>query len=103
MTAPLTSYLRRMTCDNGWCGQLIRDHQGRADVIVAVRVGPTFTDAVAIESEQRCVALRYRTTEDSGLILPIDPSPTSGAVWHRDGPCLDVLAELFELQAERPL
>lgn len=69
VTYSATPYLRRLTAANGWRGQLIRDHHGRADVIVAVRVGPTFTDAVAIESEQRCVAMRYRTNEDA-LIVP---------------------------------
>jgi hypothetical protein len=105
MTAPpypATPYLRRMTRENGWHAQLVRDQQGRADRIVAVRVGPTFTDAVAIEAESCCVALRLRTYDDSPLILPGEDSAT-GAVWFRDGACAEVLAELFELQAERPL
>lgn len=98
-----TPYLRRMTAANGWHGQLVRDRQGRADAIVAVRVGPTWTDAVAIESEQRCVAMRY-PTDDDRLIVPTDValSGTVGAVWFRDGHCVDVLAELFELERERP-
>lgn len=100
-TYTATCFLRQMTAANGWHGQLVRDHQGRADVIVAVRVGPTWTDAVAIESEDRCVALRYPTDEDH-LILPTELSGTSGRVWHRDGRCVEVLAELFELEADRP-
>lgn len=92
---PATPYLRRMTRENGWHGQLVRDRQGRADVIVAVRIGPTWTDAVAIESEARCVAMRHRT--DDELIVPTELPGTSGAVWFRDGRCVDVLTELFEL------
>jgi hypothetical protein len=94
-------YLQRMTPANGWHAQLIRDQHGRPDRIVAVRVGPTWTDAVAIEAEHRCVALRFRTHEDA-LILPTELPGTSGAVWQRDGACVDVLAELFELQRKRP-
>lgn len=99
MTVPIyaaTPYLRQMTAAHGWYAQLVRDRQGRADVIVAVRIGPTWTDAVAIESEARCVAMRHRT-DDDGLILPSELPGTSGAVWFRDGACVDVLAELFEL------
>ncbi len=98
---PALPYLQRMTPDNGWHGQLIRDQRGRADRIVTVRVGPTWTDAVAIEAEHRCVAMRFRTHEDA-LVLPGGLPGTSGAVWFRDGPCVDVLAELFELQQDRP-
>lgn len=98
---PATPYLQRMTAANGWHAQLIRDRAGRVDVIVAVRIGPTWTDAVAIESEQRCVAMRYRTDGDTALIMPTD-APGAGAVWFRDGSCVEVLAELFELQQERP-
>lgn len=100
-TYPATRFLRQMTAANGWHGQLVRDRQGRADVIVAVRVGPTWTDAVAIESEGRCVAIRHHTHDD-GLVLTTELPGTSGAVWFRDGRCIDVLAELFELQTERP-
>jgi hypothetical protein len=98
---PATPYLRRMTRANGWHGQLMRDHQGRADVIVAVRIGPTWTDAVAIESEDRCVAMRHRTHDD-GLTLPTELLGSQRAVWFRDGRCVDVLAALFELQRESP-
>lgn len=96
VTYPATRYLRHLTAANGWHGQLIRDQQGRADVIVAVRVGPVWTDAVAIEAENRCIAMRHRTNENE-LILPTELPGTSGAVWFRDGRCEDVLAELLEL------
>ncbi|MPZ66753.1 MAG: hypothetical protein GEU83_15010 [Pseudonocardiaceae bacterium] len=67
-----------------------------------MRIGPTWTDAVAIEGEDRCVAMRHRTHDDGGLILPTDLPGCSGAVWQRDGRAEDVLAELFELQRARP-
>lgn len=95
MSYSATPYLRRMTPANGWSGQLVRDHQGRADVILAVRVGPTWTDAVAIEAEERCVAVRVRTRDDTTLVVPGESDRV--AVWRRDGRCVDVLAELFEL------
>jgi hypothetical protein len=96
-TYQATTYVRRLTPDNGWRGQLIRDRHGQPVAVVAVRVGPTWTDSVAIEGEDRCVALRHRTNHDDGLILPGELSGASGAVWHRDGRCVDVLAELLEL------
>lgn len=96
---PATPYLRRLTADNGWHGQLVRDRHGQPHAIVTVRVGPDWTDAIAIESEDRCVAMRYRTDEDR-LIVPTDP-PESGVTWFRDGRTFDVLAELFELQEQR--
>lgn len=95
-TYPATPYLRRLTAANGWRGQLVRDRHGRADLIVAVRVGLTWTDSVAIEAEDRCVALRFRTNEGR-LILPTEWPSGSRAVWQRNGRCEDVLAELFEL------
>ncbi|MPZ67794.1 MAG: hypothetical protein GEU83_20690 [Pseudonocardiaceae bacterium] len=91
-----TPYLRRLTAANGWRGELIRDQHGRADVIVAVRIGPPWTDSVAIEGEDRCIAMRHRTHDD-GLIIPTELPGTSGAVWQRHGRCEDVLAELLEL------
>lgn len=94
-TYPATPYLRRMTAANGWRGELVRDRQGEPVAIVAVRVGTTWTDAVAIEGEDRCVALRHRT--DDGRPNPLKLPNSSGAVWFRDGRCADVLAELFEL------
>lgn len=102
LTYAATPYLRRMTAEHGWRGELIRDRHGEPVAIVTVRIGPTWTDAVAIEGEDRCIAMRHRTNDD-GLILPTDlPGTTSGAVWQRDGRAEDVLAELFELQQERP-
>jgi len=100
-TYPATPYLRHLTAANGWRGQLIRDHCGEPVAIVAVRVGPTWTDAVAIGGEDRTVAMRTRTNEDQ-LILPSELPGSSETVWFRDGRCEDVLAELFELQEERP-
>lgn len=65
-------------------------------MIVTVRIGPVWTDAVAIEGEDRCVAMRTRTNEGDGLILPTELSDGSGAVWRRDGRCVDVLGELLD-------
>jgi hypothetical protein len=99
-TYPATPYLRQLTAENGWRGRLVRDRHGRADLIVAVRVGLTWTDSVAIEAEDRCVALRHRTHEGR-LVLPIELPSESRAVWQRAGRCEDVLAELLELTAQR--
>ncbi len=55
-TYPATPYLRRLTADNGWRAELIRDRHGEPAAIVAVRVGPSWPDSVAIEGEDRCVA-----------------------------------------------
>ena len=76
----------------------------------AVRVGPTWNDAVVVEGEDHCMAMRYRTRGDSGLVvrselgwrregpgLVAELPGEAGAVWRRDGWCDDVLAELFEL------
>jgi len=100
-TYPATPYLRRMTVANGWRAELIRDRDGEPVAVVAVRAGPTWTDAVAIEGEDRTVAIRNRTNEDR-LIVPSELPGDSGAVWFRDGRCEDVLAELFEPQEGRP-
>jgi hypothetical protein len=98
-TYSATPYLRRMTRANGWHAELVRDRHGRVDVIVAVRIGPVWTDAVAIESEDRTVAMRYRT--DSARLIVASSLPSeSRVVWQRDGRCEDVLAQLFELQQE---
>ncbi len=100
-TYPATPYLRRITAANGWRGELIRDHHGEPVAVVAVRAGPTWTDAVVIEAEDRTVAIRTRTNED-GLIVPSALPGESGVVWFRDGRCEDVLAELFELLEGHP-
>jgi hypothetical protein len=55
---------------------------------------------VAIEGEDRTVAIRTRSNEDR-LIVPSELPGESGAVWYRNGRCEDVLVELFELQEER--
>ncbi len=96
MTYPATPYLRRLTPANGWCGELVRDAHGRVDVIVAVRVGPVWSDSVAIAGEDRVIAMRHRTNQDR-LIVPAALPSESRAGWHREGRCEDVLAELFEL------
>lgn len=80
----------------GWAGQLIRDADGRADVIVAVRVGPTWTDTVAMAGETQTLAMRHRTDDDR-LTLPTGLPSERRAVWRRHGRCADVLAELLEL------
>ncbi len=51
---------------------------------------------MAIEGEDRCVAFRHRTNSDR-LIVASELPGSSGAVWFRDGRCVDVLAELLEL------
>ncbi len=99
MTYPATRYLRRLTAGHGWQGRLITDDHGDPLVIVTVRVGPTWTDSVAIEGEHRAVAMRHRTNA-SDLIVPPEPPSGSGAVWRRDGRCDEVLAELLGLPAE---
>jgi hypothetical protein len=95
---PATPYVRQLTVANGWHGQLIRDRNGEPVAIVVVRIGPTWTDSVATEGEDRTVAMRHRTRHD-WLILPSELSTEAGAVWRRDGRCADVLAELLELPA----
>jgi len=87
---------------HGWRADLIRDRHGEPAAIDAVHIGSTWTDAVAIEGEDRTVAIRTRTKDDGRLILPNELPGISGAVWFRDGRCEDVLAELFELPEERP-
>jgi len=87
-----------MTAANGWQHELIRDEHGHPLVIV----GATWTDSVAIEGEDRAVAMRHRT-RDERLIVPAElPGDSSRAVWRRDGRCDDVLAEWFELSQGRP-
>jgi len=100
-TYPATPYLRRLTAANGWWLELIGDEHGNPAVLVAVRVGGTWTDSVAIEGEDRAVAMRHRTDSDR-LIVPAELPGGSGAVWRRDGHCDDVLAELFELPGLGP-
>ncbi len=63
-TYPATPYLRRLTAANGWQGELVRDRHGRPVAIVTVRVGPVWTDAVAIDGEDSCIAMRHHTHGD---------------------------------------
>ena len=94
---PSTKYVRRLTAANGRRHELISDRHGNPVVLVAVRVGDTWTDSVAIEGEDRTVAMRHRTRGDSALIVPSELGSEASTVWHRDGRCADVLAELLEL------
>lgn len=99
-TYPATPYIRRLTAAKGWRRELIPDRHGEPVAIVAVRAGSRWTDSVAIEGEDRCVALRHRTRGDSALIDLSELPGESGAVWRRDGRCEDVLAELLDLPNE---
>ncbi len=94
---PSTKYVCRLTAANGWRHELILDRHGNPAVLVAVRVGDTWTDSVAIEGEDRTVAMRHRTRGDSALIVPSELGSERSAVWRRDGHCEDILAELLEL------
>lgn len=91
-----TPYLRRLTAANGWRGDLLRDAHGEPVAVVTVRIGPRWTDSVAIAGETDTVAMRHRSRE-SELIVPAHLPSESGAVWQRHGRCADVLAELLEL------
>jgi hypothetical protein len=95
-----TALLRQLSADRGWHGSLLRDPHGRPDVVVAVRVGPRWTDSVAIAGETDTVAMRHRTRDDSALIVPAELDSESSAVWQRHGRCADVLAELLELPTD---
>jgi len=88
--------LRRLTPANGWRHDLISNARGDIEVMVAVRIGPVWTDSVAIAGEDQTLAMRHRTNHDR-LILPAELPSESRAVWRRHGHCADVLAELFEL------
>ncbi len=78
---PATPYLHRLTPADGWRGGLVRDEHGNPLVVVAVRIVPT----------EPVVWRRV------GPGLAAEPPDGSGAVWRRDGRCVDVLAELLEL------
>ncbi len=95
-TYPATPLLRRLTVEHGWRHELARDAHGQPVAVVAVRIGSTWTDAVAIAGESETLAMRHRTNDDR-LILPTELPSESRAVWRRHGRCEDVLAELFEL------
>jgi hypothetical protein len=93
---PATPLLRRLTAAHGWRHELARGYHGEPVAVVAVRVGSTWTDSVAIAGENETLAMRHRTNDDR-LILPTELPSESRAVWRRHGRCKDVLAELFEL------
>ncbi len=93
---PATPLLARLTAANGWHHDLVGDDCGEPYALVAVRIGPVWTDSVAIVAEDQTLAMRHRTNEDR-LILPAELPSESRAVWRRHGRCEDVLAELFEL------
>lgn len=93
---PATPLLRRLTADNGWHHDVIRDAHGQPEAVTYVRVGRVWTDSVAIAGEDQTLAMRHRTNDDR-LILPAELPSESRAVWRRHGRCQDVLAELFEL------
>jgi hypothetical protein len=90
--------LRRLRAAHGWQHDLTCDARGEPAAVVAVRVGPVWTDSVAIAGENETLAMRHRTN-DHRLILPTELPSGSRAVWRRHGRCEDVLAELFELPA----
>jgi len=93
---PATPLLARLTPANGWCHDLVGDDRGEPYALVAVRIGPVWTDSVAIVGEDQTLAMRHRTNDDR-LILPAELPSESRAVWRRHGRCEEVLAELFEL------
>ena len=93
---PATPLLRRLTTGNGWRHDMIRDAYGQLEAVTYVRVGPVWTDSVAIAGEAQTLAMRHRTRE-TGLIVPAELPSESRAMWQRHGRCEDVLAELFEL------
>jgi len=93
-----TPLLRRLSAGNGWSHELIHDAHGRLEAVTFVRVGPVWTDSVAIAGEDQTLAMRHRTRE-SDLIVPAELPSESRAVWQRHGRCADVLAELSELPA----
>ena len=52
-SCPATPLLRRLTTGNGWRHDMIRDAHGRLEAVTYVRVGPVWTDSVAINGEDR--------------------------------------------------
>lgn len=99
-TYPSTPYVRQLTAARGWRRDLIPDRHGDPVAIVAVRIGQRWTDSVAIEGEDRCVAMRHRTRDGDRLVVPAELPGESTAVWRRDGRCEDVLAELLTLPTD---
>ncbi|MGH4018172.1 MAG: hypothetical protein ACRDT0_02790 [Pseudonocardiaceae bacterium] len=66
---PATPLLRKLSAWNGWRHDLIHDAHGRLEAVVYVRVGPQWTDSVAISGEDQTLAMRHRSNDDR-LILP---------------------------------
>jgi hypothetical protein len=93
---PATPLLARLTPANGWHHDLVGDDHGQPWALVAVRVGPVWTDSVAIVAEDQTLTMRHRTRE-TDLVVPAELPGESSAVWRRHGRCAEVLAELFEL------
>ena len=93
---PATPLLRRLSAIHGWQHDLACNARGEPVALVAVRIGPTWTDSVAIAGENQTLAMRHRTHDDR-LILPTELPSESRAIWRRHGRCEDVLTELFEL------
>ncbi|MGH3980916.1 MAG: hypothetical protein ACRDRZ_18275 [Pseudonocardiaceae bacterium] len=91
-----TPLLRRLSAGNGWRYDVIHDAHSRLEAVTFVRVGPVWTDSVAIAGEDQTLAMRHPTRE-SDLIVPAELPSESRAVWQRHGRCEDVLADLFEL------
>lgn len=106
---PPEALLRQLSPERGWRREMLRDEHGPY-AIVAVRVGPTWTDAVAIEGADRTVAMRHPTRDDHrlpgefttqwrregpGLVLSFAGEST--ATWRRQGRCAEVLTELLGL------
>ena len=63
---PATPLLRRLTAAHGWRHELVRDTRGEPVAVVAVRIGPTWTDSVAITGENETLAMRHRTKVTKG-------------------------------------
>ena len=68
-TSPATPLLGRLTAAHGWRHELARDAHGEPVAVVAVRIGLTWTDSVAIAGEHETLAMRHRTKR-----RPADPA-----------------------------
>ncbi len=73
---PGTPLLARLTPANGWRHDVVGDNRG---ALVAVRIGPVWSDSVAIVGEDQTLAMRHRTNDDR-LILPAELPSESRAV-----------------------
>ena len=68
---PATPLLRRLTAANGWHHDLARDAGGEPVAVVAVRVGPVWTDSVAIAGENETLAMRKYSEFPSAGAVPL--------------------------------